>query len=77
MGKILSKHSHGKQAIINSKLHQVILTEDSPISREPALLTVNSIVKASKQGKFSMFLINNTHKHIQLRKGSTIGKIEK
>ena len=46
-------------------------------SVEPGLLTVNSIVKTSKQGKSSVFLIDNTNKLIWLRKGSTIGKIEK
>ena len=52
----------GNKQLLNSKFHQVIPTEDSTISREPGLLTVNFIVKASKQGKFSVFLINNTNK---------------
>ena len=68
-------HSHGKQ-LLNSKFHQVPPNEDSIISREPGLLKVNSIVKTSKQGRFSVFLINNTNKLIWLRKGSTIGKTE-
>ena len=46
------------------------------MSREPGLLTANSIVKTSKQGEFSVLLINNTNKLIWLRKGSAIGKIE-
>ena len=62
--------------LLNSKFHQVIPTEDSIISREPELLTVNFTVKTSKRGRFSVFFINNTNKLIQLRKGSTIGKIE-
>ena len=61
---------------MNSKFHQGIPTEDSTISREPGLLTVHSVVKTSKQGKFSVILINNTNKFIWPRKGSTIGKIE-
>ena len=39
-------------------------------------MAVNSIVKTSKHGMFSVFLINNTKKHIWLRKGNTIGKLE-
>ena len=66
----------GNEQLLNSKFHQVIPTEDSTISREPGLLTVNSIVKRSKQGKFSVFLMNNTNKRIQLREGRTIEKIE-
>ena len=67
----------GNKQLLNSKLHQVNPTEDSTISRKPGLLIVNSIVTVSKQGKLSVFLIDNTNKHILLRKESTIGKIEK
>ena len=66
----------GNKELLNSKFHQAIPTEDSTISRETGLMTVNSIVRTSKQGKFSVFLINNTNKLIQLRKGSTTSKIE-
>ena len=66
----------GNEQLLNSKFHQVIPIEESCISRQPGLLTVNSIVKTSKQGMFSVFLINNTNKLIWLQKGSTIGKIE-
>ena len=66
----------GNKQLLNSKFHQVIPTEDSTICREPGLLTVHSIVKTSKQGKFSLFLINTTNKLIWLRKGSAISKIE-
>ena len=50
----------GNKQLLNSKFHQVIPIVDSTISRESGLLTVNSIVKTSKQGNFSVFLINNT-----------------
>ena len=76
-GKFCLCIAKDKYQLLNSKLHQVIPTKDSTISREPGLLTVNSIVKTSKQGRFSVFLINNTNKPIQLRKGSTIGKWKK
>ena len=66
----------GNEQLLNSKFHQVISTEDSTISREPGQLTVNSIVKSSKQSRFSVFLINNTNDFIWLRKGSIFGKIE-
>ena len=68
--------SQGKQDIFNSKFYHIRPTEESTISRESGLLTVNSIVKTSKQGKFSVFLITKPNKLIQLRKGSTTGKIE-
>ena len=66
----------GNKQLLNSKFHQVIPTEDITISRESGLLTINSIVKTSKSGKFSVFLIDYTNKVIQLRKRTTIGKIE-
>ena len=47
----------GNEQLLNSKFHQVIPTENSTISREPDLLTSNSIVTNSKQGKFSVFLL--------------------
>ena len=72
-GKFCLCISKGNEQLINSKFHQVIPTEESTISRKPGLLTVNSIVKSSKQGKFSVFLINKTN-IFQLRKGNTIGK---
>ena len=50
--------------LLNSKFPLVISTEDNTISRELGLLAVNSIVKTSKQGKFSVFLINTANKHI-------------
>ena len=75
-GKFFLCIAKGNKQVLNSKIHQVIPTEDSTISREPGLLRVNSIVETSKEGKFSVFLINNTNKLIWLRKGSTIGKIE-
>ena len=59
-GKICLCIAKGNEHLLNSKFHQVIPTEDSTISREPGLLTVHSIVKTSKQGKFSVFLINST-----------------
>ena len=74
-GKCCLYIAKGKQQLLNSKFHQVIPTEDSPIGREPGLLAVNSVVK-SKEGKFSVILINNANKLIWLRKRSTIGKIE-
>ena len=43
----------------------------------PGPLTVNSIVKASKQDKFFVFIINNPDECIWVRKGSTICNIEK
>ena len=70
-GKFCLYIAKGNEQILNSKFHQVIPTEDSNINREPGILTVNYIVKTSKQGKFSVPLINNTNKHIWLRKGST------
>ena len=76
MGKVCLCIAKGNKQLLISKFHQVLPTEDSTISREPGLLTVNSIVKISKQGKFYSFLINNTNKLIQLRRGSTIGKTE-
>ena len=63
------------EQLLKTKFHQVIPIEDSTISRELGLLTVNSIVKTSKWGKFLVFFINNNNKLIRLRKGSTIGKI--
>ena len=75
-GKFCLHIAKGNKQLLNSKFHQVIPTEDSTISRELGLLTVNSIVKTSKQGKFPVFLINNINKLIWLRKGSTTGKIE-
>ena len=48
-GKFCPCIAKGNEQLLNSKFHQVIPTEDSPISREPGLLTVNSIVKTSKQ----------------------------
>ena len=66
--------SKGNDQWLISKFHHIIPTEDSTIYREPGLLTVNSIVKTSKQGNFSVFLISNTNKVIWLRKGSTTGK---
>ena len=58
----------GNKQLFNSKFHHVIPTEDSTISREPGLPTINFTVKTSKEGKFSMFLLSNTNKVIQLRK---------
>ena len=52
-GKFCLYIAMGNEQLLNSKFHQVVPTEDSTISREPGLLTVNSIVKTSKQGKFS------------------------
>ena len=53
----------------------LLLLKTIPSCRKPGLLIVNSIVKTSKQGKLTLFFINNTNKQIRL-KGSTIGKIE-
>ena len=64
------------EQLLNSKFYKVIPNEDSTISRESGLLTVNTVGKTSKQGKFSVFLISRTNELIWLRKGSTIGKIE-
>ena len=75
-GKLCLCIAKGYKQLLNSKFHQVIPTEDGTITRVHGLLTVNSIVKTSK-GKFSVFLINNTNKLIQLRKRSTFGKIKK
>ena len=72
-GKLCLCIAKGNEQLWNSKFHQVIPTEDITISRQPGLLTVNSIVNTSKQGKLSVILINNTNKLIWLRKGSTIG----
>ena len=68
--------ANGNKQLLNFKFLQVIPNEDSTISREPGLLMVKFILKTSKQGKFSMFLINDTNKCIWLRKGGTIAKIE-
>ena len=76
-GKVCLCIAKGNMQLLNSIFYQVITTEDSTISREHGLLAVNSIVKTSKKGKFSLFIININNKHIQLKKGSTIGKIEK
>ena len=67
-GKFCLSIAKGNEQLLNSKIHKVIPTKDSTISREPGLLTVNYIVKTSKQDKFSVFLINNHYKLIQLRK---------
>ena len=67
-GKFCLCIAMGNKQLLNSKFHQVIPTEDSTISRELAPLTVNSIVKTSKQSKFSVFLINITSKPIWLGK---------
>ena len=75
-GKFCLCISKGNEQLLNSKFHQVIPTEDSTINRESGLLKVSSVVKTSKQDKFSVFLITNTNKLIWLRKGSTIGKIK-
>ena len=50
--------------------HQAIPTKNSTISREPGLLT-------SQQDKFSVFLISNANKLIQLRKWSTFVTLKK
>ena len=34
----------GNEQLLNYKFHHIIPTEDSTISREPSLLTVNSVV---------------------------------
>ena len=47
-GKFCLCIAKGNKQLLSSKLNQVIFTEDSTISREPGLLTVNSIVKTSK-----------------------------
>ena len=39
-------------------------------STERLAIHSNSIVKTSKPDKFFVFLIDNTNKHIQIRKGS-------
>ena len=65
----------GNEQLLNSKFHKVIPTDHSTISRQPGLLTVNSIVKTNKVSS-QVFLINNNNTLIWQRKGSTIGKIE-
>ena len=72
-GKFCLCIAKGNKQLLNSKFQQVIPTEDNTISRKPGLLTVISIVKTSKQGKFAVSLINNTNKHTRLREGSIIG----
>ena len=67
-------HSQRKQ-ILNSKFNQVIPTEDTTISSEPGLLTVNSIVNTSKKIS-SLCCLLTIIIIFQLRKGSTISKIE-
>ena len=51
-GKFCLCIAKGNEQLLNSKFHQLIPTVDSTISIEPCLLTVSSIVKTSKQGKF-------------------------
>ena len=55
--KFCSCIAKGNEQLLNSKFQQVIPTEDKITSRESRLLTVNSIVKTSKQGRFSVFHI--------------------
>ena len=58
-GKFWLCIAKGNEQLLNSKFHQVVPTEDSTISRQPGPLTVNYIVKMSKQDKFSVFLMSH------------------
>ena len=71
----MCKVKGNKQALPN-RLHQVIPSENSILNQEPGLLAVNSTVKTTKQGKFSVLVINSTNKHIMLKEGSKIGMIK-
>ena len=75
-GKVCLCRVKGNVKVLNSKLHQVIVVENSTVNQELGLIGVNSIVKVTKQGKFLAFLINNTNKTIKLKEGSDIGKVE-
>ena len=53
------------EQVLNSKLHQVIVVENSTLNQETRLIVVNSVVKVTKQGMFLAFIINNTNKTIK------------
>ena len=56
-GKFCPCIAKGNEQLLNSKFHQVIPTEDTTISKEPGLLTVNSVVKTNKVSSQCSLLI--------------------
>lgn len=58
-----------------SQTYQVSAVERGYISTEPGLMVANSLGKLNKARKIPVFIVNNTNKTFNLRKGSVVGKI--
>lgn len=63
-------------AFPSAKTYQILPVEQGHIANEPGLMVTNSIGKLNKSRKIPVFIVNNTNKTVNLRRGSVVGKIE-
>ena len=67
-GKLCMCKVNRNPKLLSSKLPDVLATKDSVSRQEPGLLAINSIIKRNRQGRYPMFLLNNTNKSVNLKK---------
>ena len=72
----LAKMKIADKTSLRKNLCQVYGADKTGIRKEPGLMITNSVIKLSKNQRFSLMITNSTNKMIKLNRGCVVAKIE-